>query len=1073
MRFVYILLFYSVHGSRDAIDQQADPEIRLVEELTKKNLKGANAVNEATPKSEEKGTKSAEAGLIEVKGKDGETEVRQIVVPQSYALPAGVAKLKPEGPTNNLQLHSGGTLQLPTALLFQGLLTAVSGSPSDKKDEQKEEKKGSVTELTLNEKTPEETTKLDQKVPNDLKSIEAVNPRIGQNSSILLQEYDDKTRDTPNPKLWDELDRSMTKFADTVAKEDKKEQAKVPEAVKVNAEQQLKAVVSATKVTNPAQSSLANAILFKNESPETSNTTLEESVPEDLPTKAPQIIASPAKISGKEKQVDVKKEEVNQASGPVAIEKPALLPTPPEALEAVEDAQKQKSIDPAIVPIDKEAKKAVKSAFVGAHGDHMVPGIADNPVKVADEDVVAEKDKTNLIVGNNQDCGNPDGQSLLCLQESLCLDSKQKHCQMNQLLQTCKCYETAPMNTELAEKKDAATTVVVVNKETGRSELTSEHTVPDVKPPIGLFNGYYGILSITFMIIVTLFLLSRGNRRSTLITTPNALEEWSTFMNCPNQLRLALFLTFLDSIRFFCGVSAVPLLLSNEYGFSDGSSATIAANTVLVAVIFGFFGAYLVDRFDSIVNISRLGTSLSFISRMILVFFSAGSTVMVLLCTLFFFPLVEGCLGPSFRTAIVRLSTNETRSFNFAMLYGIQSLGGAFGFMIVDWVKDDVHVVFGQTMSGIRYTFFISGIVMFVAAGMSIFLKDVRLETEENDQLDDESQSRVVNPQDDDGLRGKRHAVDRVLNRDGNDEESSSSAASGLLAGSTASTNAGSTEVSTIADNDSWYSSIASLFRSHATWQVLTFSTCTTFCCMQWQFSETLLPKYLTRIHGTGVPWGSISSLNMWGCVFGPPLAAAIFSDMEDFDVIIPGIVLFSLSPLCMVTCESDLIGSVLWMILMTLGEVIWSPRFQAYAASLCPKNQQAMFLTLVAMPRILFSWFGTLMGGILLNRFIPPCSQCADDYGYFCDTITQSGGCKSSISGMECLTSEEHPKFCAPTCQDCPNWVSDVTSLWSVILCLSLISPLLISANRDYFALLTPAERIPFNQKVKALKSG
>jgi len=671
------------------------------------------------------------------------------------------------------------------------------------------------------------------------------------------------------------------------------------------------------------------------------------------------------------------------------------------------------------------------------------------------------------FVGNGQYCGNPGGSALLCLKESLCLNNKQKPCGEGEPEKVCKCYETAA--------------AVVAGDEKVEKNI---HGVAEVVPPIdasekksplrSMFKGYYGVMVVAFLICLTLILLSRGGRRNAPTDTPTMLEEWRTFLNCPKQLRLALMLTFIDSIRFYAGVSAMPLLLSNEYGFSDSAASAIAAHCVLVAVIFGFGGAYFVDKYDSIVGISRLGTSMSFISRMILVFWSSGvyGNAICLVCTLFLFPFVEGCLGPSFRTAIVRLSTDETRSFNFAMLYATQSLGGAFGFMIVDLVKDQVHTVGTFTMSGIRYAFFLSGILMGVAAIFSIFLRDERLEEELTPETPS-TRTSVTPTQGHTGMRSRRDKkkekaetgdVEQQQRKEEEEEEAlvSSDSSSSSWDRSNSKGNFISLPVA-----KPWYSSINELFRSSATKKVLTFSILTTFTCTQWQFSETLLPKFLTRIHGTSVPWGSISSLNMWGCVFGPPIAAAVFSEFEDFDVIIPGIVLFALSPLSMVASDSHLVGSVLWMILMTIGEVIWSPRFQAYAASLCPPNQQAMFLTLVAMPRILFSWIGTLMGGVMLDMFVPPCPQCADEYGFFCDTLSE-GGCKSSVSGLACGNPNQN-QFCAPTCQDCPGWTMESQTMWFIILGISVVSPILIAYNRDYFGSSLGPERMAL--KIKASK--
>eukprot|EP00397_Hematodinium_sp_SG-2012_P027046 GEMP01028390.1.p1 GENE.GEMP01028390.1~~GEMP01028390.1.p1 ORF type:complete len:512 (+),score=82.32 GEMP01028390.1:292-1827(+) len=487
--------------------------------------------------------------------------------------------------------------------------------------------------------------------------------------------------------------------------------------------------------------------------------------------------------------------------------------------------------------------------------------------------------------------------------------------------------------------------------------------------------------------------------------TPSLSDQMRALFKGPRQLHLALFLTFLDSIRFFCGVSTLPLLLSNEYGFSDYQASLVTANSIIVSLIFGFLGSYFIDKYDSVAIVARIGCTMSFLSRMVVVFDTAeahGSTVVILM-TLLFFPVVEGCLGPGFRTAVVRLSTNETRSFNFALLYAIQSLGGAIGFTMVDFFKNDVHHLGPFTMSGIRVTFFITGVVMGIGALCTIMMKDERLPSALPDVQD-----------------------------------------SGEATGA---------------------SPITELFSAKATWSVLLFSFFTSFTCMQWQFSEVLLPKCLTRIHGTEVPWGSISSLNLWGCVIGPPIVAAAFSAYDDFDVIIPGLILFAISPACIVMFDSSLVGSIIWLIVMTIGEIVWSPRFQAFCAGLCPPNQQAMFLTLVSMPRIMFSWFGIITSGILLEQFVPSCSECMDEYGFFCDVSLEGGGCKSGVSGSKCPALGSSA-ICGNTCSKCPNWEENANTMWMIICCISLISPCLVISYRNYFASQRPRREIEAREK-------
>merc|ERR1719265_2653723 len=84
--------------------------------------------------------------------------------------------------------------------------------------------------------------------------------------------------------------------------------------------------------------------------------------------------------------------------------------------------------------------------------------------------------------------------------------------------------------------------------------------------------------------------------------------------------------------------------------------------------------------------------------------------------------------------------------------------------------------------------------------------------------------------------------------------------------------------------------------------------------------------------------------------------------------------------------------SSAIWVTLLTIGELVWSPRASAYAAGMCPSTDQGIFMAIVGSPRVMFNFVGTIVAGKLLENFVPPCHTCQDSLGYFCDRVrTQS----------------------------------------------------------------------------------
>jgi hypothetical protein len=83
---------------------------------------------------------------------------------------------------------------------------------------------------------------------------------------------------------------------------------------------------------------------------------------------------------------------------------------------------------------------------------------------------------------------------------------------------------------------------------------------------------------------------------------------------------------------------------------------------------------------------------------------------------------------------------------------------------------------------------------------------------------------------------------------------------------------------------------------------VIVASTCTFFVGLQWGFSETLMPQFLTREYGEGEDGARyvyrIHSINLWGCVLGPPLVAAMSGHLEAFGVLMPGLWVMAAAPI-------------------------------------------------------------------------------------------------------------------------------------------------------------------------------
>jgi len=232
-------------------------------------------------------------------------------------------------------------------------------------------------------------------------------------------------------------------------------------------------------------------------------------------------------------------------------------------------------------------------------------------------------------------------------------------------------------------------------------------------------------------------------------------------------------------------------------------------------------------------------------------------------------------------------------------------------------------------------------------------------------------------------------------------------------------------------------------------WRVVIFSLSIFFVAKQWVEYETILPAFLERTYGEDVPIYTIMSINLWGCMFLPPVVAALTGDRETFRVMLPGMLVMAASPVFLVISPT-VSSAVAWISFLTIGEVFWSPRQTAWAMSLAPAGREGIFIAVSSLKDLVITWPSHLFIGWLNERFNPNCRDCRDDVGHFCSTALPNGTCTSTQA--LCLDIPPVPNAtllpagCPSTCVDCPGYEGHPLALWGTILGFSLLSPVLVT---------------------------
>jgi MFS family permease len=142
-----------------------------------------------------------------------------------------------------------------------------------------------------------------------------------------------------------------------------------------------------------------------------------------------------------------------------------------------------------------------------------------------------------------------------------------------------------------------------------------------------------------------------------------------------------------------------------------------------------------------------------------------------------------------------------------------------------------------------------------------------------------------------------------------------------------------------------------------------------------------LMPKYWLRTIGPDAAIGTLNAINPIGIVIGLILFIPLANKFNVFSMLIYGAMIsaFSLFPLALPwQWYSHDIGyahyfmALICMVIVTIGEVAWSPKLYEYTAAIAPKGQEGVYLGLSLIPWFLAKTLVSAFSGHLLEFWSP-----------------------------------------------------------------------------------------------------
>jgi predicted MFS family arabinose efflux permease len=171
------------------------------------------------------------------------------------------------------------------------------------------------------------------------------------------------------------------------------------------------------------------------------------------------------------------------------------------------------------------------------------------------------------------------------------------------------------------------------------------------------------------------------------------------------------------------------------------------------------------------------------------------------------------------------------------------------------------------------------------------------------------------------------------------------------------------------------------ILRSSAIWRLLLLIALVVGVRAVYTYLYLLMPKYWLRTIGPDAAIGTLSAINPIGIVIGLALFIPFANRYPVFRMLVWGAMVSSLAliPLALPwtlyglgIAEAHYLMALLFMLLLTVGEVVWLPKLYEYTAAIAPKGQEGTYLGLSMVPWFLAKTGVSATSGHLLERWVP-----------------------------------------------------------------------------------------------------
>ncbi len=396
--------------------------------------------------------------------------------------------------------------------------------------------------------------------------------------------------------------------------------------------------------------------------------------------------------------------------------------------------------------------------------------------------------------------------------------------------------------------------------------------------------------------------------------------------SCPREIWIAYIIKILESLCYFSSVLVLMIFLTQEMGLSDVQAGIIFGIFSASMSFFMLFVGFIADSLG-IKRALLVGLVIALTGRVAITF---TTNPWFIYPGLFVLSVGFAYMIPLIAAAVKLFSTKKAQKYAFSWYYVVMNIGSLLAGLSLDGLRttftEIIHfsiLDLNLVIRPIQIIFLVAVLATLVSIALVTLLVRERIPTEEFGGIDDEGEV----------------PVDTAATRDYRERKSA-------------------------------WQVMREVTSEKVFWIFIIFIFLLVLVKMIFQYNHSLYPLYMERI-GLKNWTGKLYSINPFIIIFLVPVMTALTGRMRAYSVITFGSFIAAGSVFFMGLGESIML-IVMFQVVLSIGEAIYSPLIYDYTASIAPPGKEASYMAYSKAPMFFAKVAAGPITGLLLANLCP-----------------------------------------------------------------------------------------------------